>query len=951
MLLNQSLNLINYKGYCLFDLYGDNSADFANMASLWTIQSPLSNTVSRINSCGARTLMGGSALLGPNTIMERTYDSLPPHSYISYVFKAASIGHWISSSDSITVNIDDRAIVMHPNTDLTASGSSICGISPYDYYDYDIVGVQPHSSGSLTLKYVISNSGYASSSYGIFDLSVLIRTASPYSTLKICYNTKYQFVAPCNANGDVYKDKSGTAHMCDSSCNRCFGPGPNNCFGCESGYSFNGTSCFLCDTSCLFCNGPSKNQCTRCKNGYFLQLDNNTCTSFCSKPYIEDSIGTFQVCSAPCKPIESVFYDRFTKKFSCQLNSLPSTTIVSGTQGLKITNTVITRTLLLLTSASSGLLLWGCLSDMLKYIRYLDIDYSRKLRQIFDMNSLSEMIIGAMPSLNELVVSKFTDSPLPTRFQEYGEHSSFLASSWEWLAILVFVAIIVAISNMLVLLEKPKFIRVVGIRTKAIFQWNYCISTFISYLGNLVFNSSLQLLTASYTKSGLAIASLVICVCVNIAALIFFGKVIAVIRASRQHFRSLPAETQSTPVVTPCNTQFGIILEDYKTHSWLQQSYFALLIIRIYIFNTVIVYLYAYPAIQGVIISALALFMLLYLALVLPMKKKLDQAQSIFQELVILTVNICVTILAFFDKKGVHSYERGMVEDVIIWSNVVFFAFCFICMNIATAQQIKRVYLLLRTWYRRRNCIAPERKENVQSPAEVSDLKALNQSSIIEPSPITFISYRRTEAKVNPLRSSPKRRHNQLNQHHFNDNNLEMTSNHSSLKNLRSDDSGLKLSRENAGMININFAHPQRSINKNSEGKSDGRKGQVGEKITENKWKAQKRNSLEKKMREYWEKVKGWNSHADSALQQKNEMSRNSKNDKHAHRIQRLDMIVEDMDNNKGTESINSRTAQRVVQRQEMDRKAQKEERNMSNDKLQDLQFRKRDAFPQNKIV
>ena len=825
--------------------------------------------------------------------------------------RISSDANWISSSDTITVNIDDQTIILHPNTDLVSISSSDCGVSLYDYSVYDIVGVQPHSSSSLTLRYTISNSGYASASYGIFKLNVLIRTTTPYSTLKICYNTRSQFGAPCNAFGYAYNDKSGTARLCDSSCYRCFGPGPENCFGCASGYSFNGTRCFLCDTTCASCNGPSNNQCTRCKNGNFLQLDNNTCTSSCNKPYTEKSIGTFQVCSTPCQPFESLLYDRFTKEFSCQLKSLPSTTIVSITQGLKITTTVVVRTLLLLTPGSSVLLLWGCLSDMLKYIRYMDIGYSQKLLQIFAMSTLSEMIISAIPSLDDLVVSKFTDSPLPTRFQEYDEHSSFLANSWEWLCTLIFVAIIVAISTMLALLEKPKFIQAAAIKVKEIFQWNYCISTFVTYYGNLVFNSSLEFLTASYTtNSGLPIASLVICICANIAAVIFFGKVIAVIHASRLHLRSNTPQTQ----LTPHQSQYGIILEDYKTHSWLQQSYFALFIIRIYIFNVVIVYLHVYPTIQGVMISMLALFMVLYLMIVLPMKKNLDLVQSIFQEFVLLTVNVSVTILAFFDKKDIHGDEREIVENIIIWSNLIFFAFCFICMNIAAAQHIKRVYLLLRACYRRK-CRAPK-QGNIQPPAEISDLKALNQSNIIDQSPVAFMSHRRRQAKVEPSRSSPRRRHNQLNQQRPNEVNLETTSNYSSLKSFsqysRLDGSDLKLSRKNV--------NSQRNIEENSQDKVDAREEKVEEKMAGDKREVEKIYSVEKKVVKHKEKKRDWHSYADFPLQQEAETGINSKDDKYARKyVQHLDMIVEDITDSKRMESTNKQIAQRVVRRQEMD--------------------------------
>ena len=51
--------------------------------------------------------MGGSVLLGQNTIMERTYTSLPSHTYISYILRAVNINQWTSFTDSIDVYVNN----------------------------------------------------------------------------------------------------------------------------------------------------------------------------------------------------------------------------------------------------------------------------------------------------------------------------------------------------------------------------------------------------------------------------------------------------------------------------------------------------------------------------------------------------------------------------------------------------------------------------------------------------------------------------------------------------------------------------------------------------------------------------------------------------------------------------------------------------------------------------
>ena len=68
------------------------------------------------------------------------------------------------------------------------------------------------------------------------------------------------------------------------------------------------------------------------------------------------------------------------------------------------------------------------------------------------------MMTDQFPSLNSMVVSKFTNNPLPSRFEEYSEQSSFIANSWEWLATLALIIIILVI-NYLLFQINSKFIK------------------------------------------------------------------------------------------------------------------------------------------------------------------------------------------------------------------------------------------------------------------------------------------------------------------------------------------------------------------------------------------------------------------------------------------------------------------------------------------------------------
>ena len=240
---------------------------------------PRSSTASRISICIA--------------ILERTYGPLPVHTHIAFLLSGGKVNPWISATDSIEFYIDNQLLkTLYPMNDYSGS---------YDWYD--MIGVQPHSGTSLTLKYVISNSGYASASFGLHNIRILLRTTSP-STSLICSFYWNQFGSPCNFIAHYYSGGS-----CDGACNCCFGPGPSNCLNCANGHFFDGINCLSCDSSCLTCSGTSAHHCVQCPSGKFLQQDNNTCTTDCNPPYIKDGLGDFKVCKPPCKSSEKITYN------------------------------------------------------------------------------------------------------------------------------------------------------------------------------------------------------------------------------------------------------------------------------------------------------------------------------------------------------------------------------------------------------------------------------------------------------------------------------------------------------------------------------------------------------------------------------------------------------------------------------------------------------------------
>ena len=115
---------------------------------------------------------------------------------------------------------------------------------------------------------------------------------------------------------------------------------------------------------------------------------------------------------------------------------------------------------------------------------------------------------------------------------------------------------------------------------------------------------------------------------------------------------------------------YGILFEEFKDSSLLHMMFVPLMTLRIYVFYTVIAYLYAYPLIQMCLIILLSALTLLYLTLVRPHQHVLGLIEFGVQEVLLLIINICVLILTILDRWNIQAIDhRKAIGNVIVWVN------------------------------------------------------------------------------------------------------------------------------------------------------------------------------------------------------------------------------------------------------------------------------------------
>ena len=119
--------------------------------------------------------------------------------------------------------------------------------------------------------------------------------------------------------------------------------------------------------------------------------------------------------------------------------------------------------------------------------------------------------------------------------------------------------------------------------------------------------------------------------------------------------------------------KYKAVFHDFKPTSWVQQAYLPIFVIRMYLFNLTVAYLFEFPLLQTIFFNILNILMVVYNLIFMPWKARKEQAQYIIRESTFLLISLCVFALAVMDHSGnKDSEQRALVGDIIIWSCITF---------------------------------------------------------------------------------------------------------------------------------------------------------------------------------------------------------------------------------------------------------------------------------------
>ena len=626
---------------------------------------------------------------------------------------------------------------LSPSYQRTQDNIIYCDACQPGYFRYPNNTCQPDCSlpwqqksinGSLFCSYPCQTS-----EFGYWNGSCFDSCDAPYQKV---FDGSYQYCyPPCSASQFFYWDNS-----CQDSCDSPFKSTNTNGYKlcgppCDdpNDFYYQNTSCLsICDTPYLQSTNNTVKYCNKpCSDSQFFFLNNNTCQDSCPSPLLQSKTNNVDTCVQPCSSTSAFFYpsDK-TCRSNCDSPNIKSTQNsvkiciitpedqLSDDEKKQVKNTndaaqaggaiagAGASIAALVSSGNPGSALLVCFIKMLQYIKYMEIDYPPRLVYMFQMQNKTFISLNFIPSGPDPFENNLHKKPLPGKFDVYGGlDSHFLLNFWDSLWMIFIVAFITVLIIMLYIYFKRKGFpnaKNVFEQLTVIFKWNIMLILLCSTFDDIPLFTALELETLRIDSFS-AFLSFSLCILMNIIAGYILFKIVYIVRDLRRTKRTkiFHSHTNVGKYIVESHRKWEncqVLYKAFKDDSFLQQIFLFVEMLRIFLFSLVIGLFYEFPIFQATLILSFSLIMLVLAAKFKPFEDKIDQIQQIVNELILLTVNICVFILAILDHQHENNTNiRGHLGDTIIACNLIFNFTAVIFFAIQLVIALQKMYKLIKS--------------------------------------------------------------------------------------------------------------------------------------------------------------------------------------------------------------------------------------------------------------
>jgi len=341
---------------------------------------------------------------------------------------------------------------------------------------------------------------------------------------------------------------------------------------------------------------------------------------------------------------------------------------------------------------SSNPLTFGLISKTIEKIRFLQIGYSEELEDVFLEWNVDLYSIQIPDKLADKLVAEET----PEIFSIYGIDSTFLMNYWGDMMIIGICLLCLAFLKIMDLTfpkkKKETFFFVWILKAKLMVQ-NYLVVQVYGGFGDIAFYFILEMKTLKF-GSAASVVSLVVAILFLMIGITLLSFQVWILFSYQKKKKESEEALQKFCVKF---SAWGVLFLDFRDTTTISQAFMTVLILRDIVMSLASIVMTSSPYGQAILFFLSSVLIFLYLFLRNPFEGYFDRIIQYILEAIILTVNVCVLILAYMDRKNLVEMDvRKRLGKAIIISNFVLNIVAILCLAIQLLQISFAVYKVVK---------------------------------------------------------------------------------------------------------------------------------------------------------------------------------------------------------------------------------------------------------------
>ena len=403
---------------------------------------------------------------------------------------------------------------------------------------------------------------------------------------------------------------------------------------------------------------------------------------------------------------------------------IPGTTMQEVLGASQTTTQAVTQITSVLSSGSPGISA-SIAGKIFSNIKYLNITYSNELEDALKTWGSNFLSLGVSPDIPEGIKGKVEEEPIPYMFEKHEVSSSFLLNFWDEVGLLVVLSGVCAILKLFSWIASKiqkikKYLRIFV--SLEVMSQNFLFTQFYGLAGDLILFASLEYRKVRFNNSVdivsillslMLIIIMVVCFAWNLHLAFEYKRIKRCRRNSKKLLNEFLNNHKGSHVL------FG----EFKDQSILQQTFLLFLNGRELLHSLVLTTMFEHPGLQVILILLLNIAMIYYLIQKTPFKSKLDAFQQFFFEVIALTVNVSVIIMALLSSaKSKRSDIMNNFGKFIIIMNM--------CFNFGTLSfMLLKLFEIVKESVKAYKVRQENKKKRTKLPLPVLSLQPLKMTS------------------------------------------------------------------------------------------------------------------------------------------------------------------------------------------------------------------------------